>query len=67
MSTNTTSVNATRLLTRQEAADLLGIRPQTLAKWATTKSHSLPIVRIGGAVRYRLEDLEKFIADNTQY
>lgn len=56
----------TKLLTREEAAEYLGIRPQTLAKWAMTKKHKLPFVRVGKLVRYRIEDLEKFIADNLE-
>ena len=64
--TNTHDAPSTRLLTREQAADYLGIRPQTLAKWHTTKQHNLPLVRVGRVVRYRLEDLDKFIADNTE-
>lgn len=66
MTTHVTSGNATQLLTRQQAADLLGIRPQTLAKWALEKSQRLPFVRVGRAVRYRLADIEAFISENTE-
>jgi len=54
-----------RLLTRKEAADLLGLKPQTLAKWAMTGQH-LPVIRIGKkAVRYCSEEIESFIKRNT--
>ena len=39
------------------------VQPQTLAVWATTGRYSLPMVRVGRCVRYRVVDLEKFITD----
>ncbi len=49
------------LLTRQEAATMLGLRPQTLAVWAMT-GRNLPYVKLGRkVVRYRREDVEAFI------
>jgi excisionase family DNA binding protein len=52
------------LLTRLEAADYLRIQPQTLAVWAVA-GKNLPYVKIGRSVRYRLSDLEKYIAKRT--
>ena len=49
------------LLTRQQAAEFLGVKAQTLAVWATTKRYPLPYVRVGSRVRYRRSDLERFI------
>jgi len=54
-----------RLLTREDAADLLSIRPQTLALWASTKRYDLPYVKVGRAVRYRLSDIEQFLKSRT--
>jgi len=52
---------STRLCTRKEAAAILGLEPQTLAKWAMT-GRNLPVIRISGrAVRYNLADIEAFI------
>jgi predicted site-specific integrase-resolvase len=53
--------NAPKLLTRQEAAEFLSIRPQTLAVWSTTGRYALPIVKVGRSVRYQLSDLQAFI------
>lgn len=61
--TNATKPRST-LLSRIEAAKFLGVRPQTLAVWATTHRYALPYVRVGRLVKYRLADLEAFIADN---
>lgn len=55
----------TKLLTRNEAAELLGVRPQTLAVWHITGKYGLPVVKVGRSVRYRLADLEKWIAART--
>lgn len=53
------------LLSREEAAAYLGVAPATLATWATTKRYPLPMVKIGRVVKYRLRDLEAFIASRT--
>lgn len=54
-----------RLLPRDEAAEYLGIKPQTLALWHSTGRYALPVVKVGRSVRYRLSDLEAFIAART--
>lgn len=59
-------VIATTLLTREEAAAFLSIKPQTLAVWHTTRRYNLPVVKVGRAVRYRLSDLEKFVASRIE-
>jgi len=56
--------NANRLITREEAAEILGLKPQTLAKWACLKRGDLKMVKLGRSVRYRLKDLEEFIEEN---
>ena len=53
------------LRTREQAAAFLGVRPQTLASWATSGRYSLPFVKIGRSVRYRQCDLERWVADRT--
>jgi len=47
------------LRSRQEAAAYLGISPDTLKKWTTQRR--IPFVKLGGAVRYRLSDLDAYI------
>ena len=53
------------LFTREQAAEYLGIRPQTLAAWATTGRYDLKFVKVGRSVRYRQEELDRFIADRS--
>ena len=57
----------TRLLSSREAAELLGLREQTLALWRCVKRQPQPTyVKIGSrAVKYRLRDLEAFIERGT--
>jgi predicted DNA-binding transcriptional regulator AlpA len=54
------------MLTRLEAAALLRIRPHTLANW-TTRGRGPARVKLGAgpraAVRYRLSDVEAWLAD----
>ena len=59
------SVVSDRLLTRVEAAEYLGIRPQTLATWSLSGRYGLPVIRVGRAVRYRLSDLDAWLAKRT--
>jgi len=57
-----TSIPPQQLLTRQEAAAFLGVCPHSLMKWA--KIGRIREIRLTRrAVRYRMADLEKFIAE----
>jgi hypothetical protein len=57
--------HSSQLVKRSEAAKFLGVAPQTLAVWACTKRYALPYVKVGRLVKYRLVDLENFIASRT--
>jgi excisionase family DNA binding protein len=54
-----------KLLTRKEAAEVLGVRPETLAVWHCTRRYKLPLVKVGRSCRYRLADLEAWLATRT--
>jgi hypothetical protein len=53
---------ADQLITRNQAAIALSLKPQTLAKWSLT-GKVLPVVRFPGVrtVRYRLSDVQRLI------
>lgn len=53
------------LLTREQAAQYLGVTSSTLAVWACTHRYHLPFVKIGRLVKYRRTDLEAFIQRQT--
>lgn len=53
------------LLTREEAAEFLRVKPQTLAMWHSTKRYRLPVVKVGRLAMYRVSDLEQFIESRT--
>jgi excisionase family DNA binding protein len=53
-----------QLLTRKQAASLLGCKENTLAVWATNKRYNLPFYKIGRLVKYKIGDLENFIIKN---
>ncbi len=53
------------LLTREQAAEYLGVTARTLAVWACVKRYDLPYVKVGRLVKYRLADLDAFIARRT--
>jgi excisionase family DNA binding protein len=54
-----------QLLTEDETAEVLAIKPQTLASWRCRGVNDLPFIKIGRAVRYRRSDLEAFMQRNT--
>ena len=51
--------NPDRLLNRKEAAEMLRLKPQTLAAWACLGRHDLPVVKIGSRAMYRLGDVRR--------
>ncbi|HUT88399.1 MAG TPA: helix-turn-helix domain-containing protein [Thermoguttaceae bacterium] len=57
-----------RLVGRRQAAEYLGLKPQTLAVWAMT-GKNLPVVKLGtgkqARAMYKLVDLDEFIARQT--
>jgi predicted site-specific integrase-resolvase len=58
----TTSNAIMRLLTEQEAADILNISARTLEAWRMRGDGPMFVRLRGHAIRYRRDDLEKFIA-----
>jgi excisionase family DNA binding protein len=65
MSLTIIRANVRELVSRKEAADILNVQPQTLAKWGSTQRYDLPYIKVGKAVRYRRTDLQKFMERHT--
>ena len=53
------------LLTEAEAAELLGIKPQTLSVWRCAKRYALAYIRVGRNIRYRRSACEAFLESRT--
>ncbi len=49
-----------RLLTARELADLLGFQAGTIVDWA--ERGDLPCFKVGGRLRFRLSEIEKWLA-----
>ncbi len=56
------------LFTTREAADYFGGAPSeaTLNTWRCTKRGGPPYIRIGRLIRYRKEDLDRWLAERTE-
>ena len=48
-----------------EAAEYLGVLPPTLTNWRCTRKYPLPFIKVGRLVRYRIEDVERFLESRT--
>ena len=58
------NTQATRdpLLTEEQAAKFLGVKPASLQVWRSTKRYKLSYLKVGRLVRYRLSALNAFLA-----
>jgi excisionase family DNA binding protein len=54
------------LLDTKQAAQALNVDDQTLRNKRSKGTLDLPFVRVGGAIRYRLEDIKAFIARHSE-
>ena len=52
-------VNSSKLLSRNQAAEMLGIGVTTL--WRLTKSGRLPVIKIGSRCLYASDDILQFV------
>ena len=53
------------LLTESQAAEMLGIKPQSLAVWRCHKRYQLAFIRVGRCIRYRQSACERFLDERT--
>ena len=53
------------LLSRDQAAEYLGVTRGTLEVWASTGRHNLPYVKVGGRAKYRLSVLDAWLEKRT--
>ena len=53
-----------RLLTAEQAAEILSVEPQTLACWRMT-AKNLSFIKVGRSVRYRASEIEAFLERQT--
>lgn len=66
MITHLINNHATELLSEREAAETLCLAPNTLQVWRSTGRYGLPFIKIGSKVRYRREDLQRWLEDRTR-
>lgn len=51
-------------MTPRQAAAFLQVPVSTLSVWRSTGRVALAYVKVGGHVRYRPDDLDRFVSDN---
>jgi hypothetical protein len=60
------TVSPCQLVSEARAAELLDLSVQTLARWRKSSRPPIPVVAQEGVIRYRLEDVERFIREGTR-
>ena len=60
------SASLNDLIDQNQAAQLLHVTPGTLSVWRSTGRYSIPFVKVGRSVRYRIADLYLWIESRTQ-
>lgn len=58
------AVTSDRLIPSPKAAEVFGVSPRTIRRWA--KLGILDPVRVGGSTRYRLSDIEAIVRLGTR-
>lgn len=53
------------LISTEQAADYLGVTTRTLANWRSRGYPNVPFSKIGRCVRYRILDLDVYIANHS--
>jgi predicted DNA-binding transcriptional regulator AlpA len=53
-------LHISRPLTEGEAAELIGVKPQTMAVWRS-KGTGPPYLKTGRSIRYRPEDIKEYL------
>lgn len=54
------------LLDNSAAAKFIDVTPGTLNVWRSTGRYGIPFLKIGSKVRYRVSDLEAWMASRTR-
>lgn len=57
--------NTSALLDTEAAAKYLGVAPRSLEVWRCVKRHSIPYIKVGRLVKYRLSDLDAWLEART--
>ena len=60
------AVSPCQLVSESRAAELLDLSVQTLARWRKSSRPPIPVLTREGVIRYRLDDLERFIREGTR-
>lgn len=53
-----------KLMTTDEVADLLNVRPAPIRKWVHLEQ--IPVVRLGRSVRFKVDAVEKWVNERCQ-
>lgn len=62
----TIASNPNELLNEQQAAELLGVAPKTLAMWRSYRRPGPRFIRVGRLIKYRRRDLDAWLESRTE-
>lgn len=58
-------MNTNEFLTSEALAKELDVPEQTLKNWRSNGRYNLPFIKLGRSVRYRREDVDRFLSERT--
>ena len=50
-----------KLISPQELAQYLGVSVNSLAVWRTNKTYPIPYIKVGGKIRYDIDDINQWL------
>jgi predicted site-specific integrase-resolvase len=56
------SAKKPELLRNAPAADFIGVTPKTLEEWRRLGRYQIPYIRVGGLIKYDVDDLLAWLA-----
>lgn len=52
------------LITTEELAKIIRVKKEVIERWRYQKKFDLPYIKVGGKIRYSVDDVEKWLENN---
>ncbi len=52
------------LITTEELSKIIRVKKEVIERWRYQKKFDLPYIKVGGKIRYSVDDVEKWLENN---